>query len=712
MQVIKNVRYEDNRGYFSEVQRFEKGKNSQVSISKSKKGVIRGIHISPFEKYVKCIQGKILDVCVNIQSGKVDTLMLEENDDKTVYIPSHHGHGFLCLEDCTVLYVFTDHYKESLEYSVNPLCKELGINWGEMSNIVISEKDSMTPSLSETRKMMGGITEEKPLNHEYFIIGSSGLIGSFMCDTLEKQGKTFYKSKSRIEDFPSVFREISDVKPFFVINCAGLTGKPNIDWCDDNPEQTVFINVVGQINVAEACRRLGLHCTLFTSGIIYDSRCNRQEYKETDIPNFTDNVYCKLRILEEQLLDFYKNVLSLRILYPIAKDYEKYKGSLISKLTRFETITDIPSSYTVMDDLFPLMSEMCIKNITGVFNFSNPGVITNKQILDILGIDKKVQDISSPSSKRSCPILNVDKLLSYFPNIPTVKESLEKNSTKILVFGSNGMLGSYISDVLEKYYKVVRIIRKEFDIYAEGEDEKELKQRTEILIRKYNPGFIVNCSCIIRPTECCQLYTVNSVFPRLLQEVCISKDIYMIQPSTDGIYSGLLEQGKSYEKNFIPDAKDDYGKSKYEAEKSLSNKNTCIIRTSIIGLEKDNKRSLLSWVFSNKGGVINGYTNHYWNGITCLEYAKFIYKIIKNIRKNNITRKWEGVFVIGSTYKNSDCITKYDLIKEVSNIFGLNCVIKPVETFTHCNRVLQTCMNIQTPDIVNQLMELKNYHNM
>ena len=52
-----------------------------------------------------------------------------------------------------------------------------------------------------------------------------------------------------------------------------------------------------------------------------------------------------------------------------------------------------------------------------------------------------------------------------------------------------------------------------------------------------------------------------------------------------------------------------------------------IIRISIIGEEVNNKRSLLEWVKSNSGKEINGYENHYWNGVTCLQLAKIVNEI-------------------------------------------------------------------------------------
>ena len=81
----------------------------------------------------------------------------------------------------------------------------------------------------------------------------------------------------------------------------------------------------------------------------------------------------------------------------------------------------------------------------------------------------------------------------------------------------------------------------------------------------------------------------------------------------------------SYNEDDLHDEINDYGTSKSLGELC----DATIIRTSIIGEELRNKRSLLEWVKSNAHGEINGYDNHYWNGVTCLQLSFFIKDIIE-----------------------------------------------------------------------------------
>jgi len=268
----------------------------------------------------------------------------------------------------------------------------------------------------------------------------------------------------------------------------------------------------------------------------------------------------------------------------------------------------------------------------------------------------------------------------------------------ILIFGSNGMLGKYISTYLHNFYKVFTLNRNEFDVY-ELFIQKKLIENIESVLIKYSPKYIINCIGEILKTQDYSVpnkkYIINSYFPIILSLLCKKHNITLIHPTTDCIYSG---QDSFYSKDYIPDCIDDYGLSKFLGE----NIHACVIRVSIIGEEKINFRSLISWLKSNENKTINGYTNHLWNGITCLEYAKFVYKIIKD------NSHWIGIKTLASKYKDKDCISKYELVKIISEIYKLNVNVIPFETSTKCDRTLKGDIIIEK-DLYDQILELKDY---
>lgn len=259
------------------------------------------------------------------------------------------------------------------------------------------------------------------------------------------------------------------------------------------------------------------------------------------------------------------------------------------------------------------------------------------------------------------------------------------------------MLGKYVSKYLSQYYSVIELTRK--DINAESETLESLLEKFKSI--SVNKGDImINCIGTIKPRvdELGDLNAimVNSVFPRLLSKTSKIIGINLIHPTTDCIYSGL--RGDYIEKDKC-DVNDVYGLSK-----ALGEPNDCtVIRTSIIGEEVLQKRSLIEWVKSNRNNTVFGFTNHIWNGITTLQFAKVCQKII------NKHYYWNG-----TRHIFSNKITKKDLVEQISNVYELHITVSPKETEIKCDRSLATeyPSNLdwfEIPSLEAQLQELKDF---
>jgi dTDP-4-dehydrorhamnose reductase len=154
----------------------------------------------------------------------------------------------------------------------------------------------------------------------------------------------------------------------------------------------------------------------------------------------------------------------------------------------------------------------------------------------------------------------------------------------------------------------------------------------------------------------------------------------------------------SYSESDNHDSTDSYGITKSFGEPEEST----VIRTSIIGEELRNFSSLLEWVKSSKDTEVNGYTNHIWNGITCLQFAK----ICKDIINDKIF--WRGVKHITSP----NTINKYDLVSLISDIYKLNIKVIPYKTEDKCDRSLISIRKdivFEIPELKNQLLEMKDF---
>ena len=269
---------------------------------------------------------------------------------------------------------------------------------------------------------------------------------------------------------------------------------------------------------------------------------------------------------------------------------------------------------------------------------------------------------------------------------------------KIFIFGSNGMLGTYMKTFLSEYYTVICLERKHFDICSVN--EKVLTK----LFQEYNlesKDVVINCAGVI-PQSYSQngfnqrfVYIVNSIFPILLGKVCEEMGGHLFHITTDCVFSG--RDGK-YNENAEPDETNDYGISKSLGEFSKAT----IIRTSIIGEEIQNKRSLVEWVKKNKNGSVNGFTNHYWNGVTCLELVKIIHQIIQT------QNFWTGVKHVFSP----TTVSKYDIVVMINEIYHLNISIQEHFTDTTVDKSLTSVYKTQfrIPELKEQIIEMKNFN--
>lgn len=143
----------------------------------------------------------------------------------------------------------------------------------------------------------------------------------------------------------------------------------------------------------------------------------------------------------EELLKEYDNVCTLRVRMPISSDLSNPRN-FITKITRYDKVVNIPNSMTVLDELLPISIEMAKRNCRGIWNFTNPGVVSHNEILDMYRdyIDPKFKwqnfDLQEQAkvivAPRSNNELDMTKLKKEFPELLSIKDSIIK-----YVFGPN-----------------------------------------------------------------------------------------------------------------------------------------------------------------------------------------------------------------------------------------------------------------------------------
>lgn len=264
---------------------------------------------------------------------------------------------------------------------------------------------------------------------------------------------------------------------------------------------------------------------------------------------------------------------------------------------------------------------------------------------------------------------------------------------KIVLFGSSGMLGNYVFNNLRENYNIICINRDKFDI-EEHDWEKLYKLINNLVI---SSDIIVNCAGIIpqKKSDLRKFICVNTLFPHKLNEISKLLNLKLIHITTDCVYNGFKGNYDIHDKH---DSDTFYGITKSLGEPFDST----IIRTSIIGEEIIGKKSLLEWVKSNKDGEINGYQNHFWNGITCLTLAKIIATIIDK------KLFWKGVKHICSP----NFVSKYELCCFINEIYNLNIKINKINDKETKNMTLiqsNLDYDFEIKSIYEQINDLFNY---
>lgn len=164
---IEVIKYGDNRGYFMETYKkidFDAAGLEycfvQDNQSKSKQGVLRGLHFQktyPQAKLVRCIDGEVFDVCVDLRKGsqtygKWYGVVLSAERGNQFMIPKGFAHGFLVLsETATFCYKCDELYHPEDEGGIAWNDSDIGVEWPFVKEVLLSEKDKKNPSLKDSK---------------------------------------------------------------------------------------------------------------------------------------------------------------------------------------------------------------------------------------------------------------------------------------------------------------------------------------------------------------------------------------------------------------------------------------------------------------------------------------------------------------------------------------------------------------------------------
>jgi len=137
---------------------------------------------------------------------------------------------------------------------------------------------------------------------KFLIYGRTGWIGGLLGKICQKQGILYEYGSGRLENRVQLEADIESTKPSHVFNAAGVTGRPNVDWCESHKIETIRANVVGTLTLADVCKQSNLLLVNFATGCIFEYDNSHQlgsgiGFKEEDTPNFVGSYYSKTKAM-------------------------------------------------------------------------------------------------------------------------------------------------------------------------------------------------------------------------------------------------------------------------------------------------------------------------------------------------------------------------------------------------------------------------------
>lgn len=294
---------------------------------------------------------------------------------------------------------------------------------------------------------------KKAKKMKFLIFGQTGWLGGVLGRICEKKGYEYQFATCRLQEREKVARELRASGATHALNAAGVTGRPNVDWCESHKVETIRANVIGVLTLVDVASQLGVHVTNFATGCIfhYDDAIGKPEnvprdanlcstagpksvFTEDDQANFFGSYYSLTKGYVENMLRAYDNVLTLRVRMPIDADVTGNKRNFIYKIANYNKVVDIPNSMTVLDELMPYSVELAVRGRTGIFNFTNPGAISHGQVLElykewidpdckwtVFSLEEQAKVITAARSNNE---LDSTKLWKEFPEMRPIRDSL------------------------------------------------------------------------------------------------------------------------------------------------------------------------------------------------------------------------------------------------------------------------------------------------
>ena len=260
---------------------------------------------------------------------------------------------------------------------------------------------------------------------ENILIFGAGFLGNRISGALECP--VYAPKINTIEDAQ---KAIDFYKPKVIINCIGSYGK-NVDDCEKDKTKSMIAFTLAPLLLAESAIRNGIKLVHISSGCLYKyDYAQNVPIPEDQPPDFFSLYYSRLKIYAEAALYSLgdaANILQLRIRMPL--DYIPHPRNLLTKLTSYNSVLDIPNSVTYIPDMIQALKHLLSVGAEGVFNVVNYGGLRYRELLEEYrkynrNFSYSIMELSELKSVRTNLILSTDKLEASGYTIRDIHECL------------------------------------------------------------------------------------------------------------------------------------------------------------------------------------------------------------------------------------------------------------------------------------------------
>lgn len=264
---------------------------------------------------------------------------------------------------------------------------------------------------------------------KYLIFGQQG----WLAQKFNKALADSEISMVDITDLPALRKELNEKHPEIVINAAGITGRPNIDWCEEHKAETVAGNVTVPLNILQACGERKIYWVHLSSGCVFQGEGpDKKGFREDDQAN-PPSFYSWTKYWADQILKNFP-VLIVRLRLPV--DNEPNPRNLIDKLAKYSQIIDSKNSITVIPDFLEATKKLIEKKRVGIYHLVNPGLIAPSEIMELykkivnpnhqfkIISEEEIYKQGLAKAERSNCFLNTDKLQKEGIILKPIKERI------------------------------------------------------------------------------------------------------------------------------------------------------------------------------------------------------------------------------------------------------------------------------------------------